>query len=346
MKIADRDLEFIIIGENIHTTRVVRRQGKLIANTPDGVEAVRFTDAAGQRRYLTIPDAVKKTQDYEDGKVKHVAIAVKAAMTGVEPEATDGNDYLSRMVRRQADAGTDFLDLNVDEISPLEKDQKEAMRWLVQTIQGQCGIPIALDSSSTDVLETGLQTYDGNAGRPLLNSASLERLDALDLAVKYHAQVVITAAGEEEMPEDTEGRVANATRIVDTAVSRGVPLSAIYVDPLVFPISVDAENGNQCLEAIRQLRAHYGPEIHLTGGFSNISFGVPCRRLVNDVFLNLAADAGADSGIIDPVNSRLDEVFTIDRESRPYQVASEMLLGRDDFCANFLMAYRDGELEG
>ena len=73
--------------------------------------------------------------------------------------------------------------------------------------------------------------------------------------------------------------------------------------------------------------------------------GIPSRRLVNDVFLNLAVEAGADSGIIDPVTSHLEEVFTLDRETKPYRLAEDMLLGRDQYCKNFLTAYRKGELE-
>ena len=83
---------------------------------------------------------------------------------------------------------------------------------------------------------------------------------------------------------------------------RGHPDRATcYVDPLVFPVSVDGAFGRHCLDAIRELRARFGPDIHITGGMSNVSFGIPGRRLINDVFLRLAVEAGADSGIIDPI---------------------------------------------
>jgi 5-methyltetrahydrofolate--homocysteine methyltransferase len=128
-------------------------------------------------------------------------------------------------------------------------------------------------------------------------------------------------------------------------LSKGISIEDIFIDPLVFPISVDAEFGNHCLDAIRLLRQRYGNEIHITGGFSNVSFGLPSRRLINDVFINLAVDAGADSGIIDPVTSKIQEVLNIDRNSRPCQLAQEMLLGVDLYCKNFLRAYRKGELQ-
>ena len=337
--------EFIIIGENVHTTRVVLRKGKLVTNNPDGVESVRYLDSRKKRRYLTIPEDEKKTQDYEEGRVKHVKIAVQAAMTGEGDEASEGLNYVHRLVQRQVDAGADFIDLNVDEISLRPQEQKEAMQWLVRTAQEMCPVPLSVDSSNVETIQSGLEAGDGRAGRMLLNSASLERLEALDLAKQYDTQVIVTAAGGSGMPQDDAERINNASRMVDAALDRGIAVGDIFIDILIFPISVDSAFGVHAFDTIRQLRAKYGPEIHITGGFSNVSFGLPCRRIINDVFMCLAVEAGADSGIIDPVISRPSKVFSIDRESRAYQLAEDMLLGKDRFCKKFLRAYRKGELE-
>ena len=337
--------EFISIGENVHTTRVVMRKGKLVTSNPDGVESVCYLDAGKKRRYLTIPEDVKKTQDYEEGRVKHVKIAVQAAMTGEGADASEGLNYIHRLVQRQVDAGASFIDLNVDEISLRPQEQKEAMQWLVRTVQKMCPVPLSVDSSNVETIQAGLEAGDWRAGQMLLNSASLERLEALDLAKQYDSQVIVTAAGESGMPQDDAERIANASRMVDAALDRGISIEDIFIDVLIFPISVDGAFGAHAFDTIRQLRAKYGPDIHITGGFSNVSFGLPCRRIVNDVFMCLAIVAGADSGIIDPVSSRPSKVFTIDRGLRPYQLTEDMLLGRDRFCKEFLRAYRKGELE-
>jgi 5-methyltetrahydrofolate--homocysteine methyltransferase len=179
----------------------------------------------------------------------------------------------------------------------------------------------------------------------MLNSASLERLDALDVARSGNLPVVITAAGEKGMPENEEQRVANASRMVDAALARGIPLSNMHIDALVFPISVDGQFGHHCLNAIRTLREQCGPDVHITGGFSNVSFGLPCRRLINDVFLRLVMEAGADSGIVDPVTTDVAQVFQMDTASPQYRLAEDLLLGRDRNCKNFLKAYRKGELQ-
>ncbi|MDE0504033.1 MAG: dihydropteroate synthase, partial [Candidatus Poribacteria bacterium] len=249
------------------------------------------------------------------------------------------------LVQRQVNAGADFIDLNVDEISLRPQEQKEAMQWLVRTVENMCPIPLSVDSSNVETIQAGLEAGDGRAGRMLLNSASLERLEALDLAKQCDTQVIVTAAGESGMPQDETERIGYASRMVDAALDRGISIEDIFIDVLIFPISVDSAFGVHAFETIRQLRAKYGPEIHITGGFSNVSFGLPCRRIVNDAFMCLAIEAGADSGIIDPVTSRPSKVFSIDRESRAYQLAEDMLLGRDRFCKNFLRAYRKGELE-
>ena len=113
MNIPGTERAFVVIGENIHTTRVLLRKGKLVGDDPNGVESIRFRDGDNNRRFLHIPEDVKKTQDYEEGRVKHLKIAIQQAMQNSE----DGLDYLKRQIQRQEDAGSNFLDLNVDEIS-------------------------------------------------------------------------------------------------------------------------------------------------------------------------------------------------------------------------------------
>ena len=340
----DGNGSFTTIGENIHTTRVLLRRGKRITEAPDGRESVRFRDRGGDSSYLPIPDDVKRGQDYEEGRVKHVGIAVRTAMAG-GPDAPIALEYLSTLVQRQERAGAHYLDLNVDEVSLKPEEQQRAMAWLAGMVQDTGSTPLSIDSSNSDTIRTGLEVVDaGRAGRPLMNSASLERIDVLDDVQRFDTRVVVTAAGESGMPAGAGERAENATRIVEAALGKGIEAADIFVDPLVFPISVDIEFGNHCLDAIRTVRDRFGPDIHITGGFSNVSFGMPQRRLINDVFLLLAIEAGADSGIVDPVTSHLDEVHGMDRESGRYRMTEDLLVGRDDRCKAFLRAHRRGHL--
>ena len=333
-------LRFTIIGENIHTTRVLLRAGRHVQVDGDD-EWLVFEDVDGVIRRLPVPDWLRGTQDHESGRLKHVAIAVRTAMAGGSA-AGDAEAYLRAMAQRQIDARAAYLDLNVDELSPRLAEQKAAMRWLVGLVQEWTTVPISIDSSHGEIIAEGLGAARPGTG-PMLNSASLERRSALDLAVAAGGPVVVTAAGASGMPSDAAGRVDNASAMVDAALAKGIRLDDIFVDPLVFPISVDGGFGSHALDAMRAIRERYGPDIHITGGMSNASFGIPGRRLLNDAFLRLAIEAGADSGIIDPVSTDLERVMSIDLDDgRGHSMARDAILGTDENCRAFLKAYRAG----
>jgi 5-methyltetrahydrofolate--homocysteine methyltransferase len=206
-------------------------------------------------------------------------------------------------------------------------------------------VPLSIDSSNADIIAAGMAAADGDTGPPMLNSASLERIDALDLAAAAGGPLIVTAAGDSGMPSNAPERVANASKMVEAALGKDIQLDRIYVDPLMFPISVDGDFGHHVLDAITELRSRYGAAIHITGGMSNVSFGLPNRRLINDVFLCLAIDAGADSGILDPGTSDVRRLREIDRSSPPFQLALDVLTGADRHCRAYLKAARAGELE-
>jgi len=335
------DNPFQLIGENLHTSRIVLKKGKKFS-TRNGVEGVPFTSVDGEDLLLEVSDEMKATQDYGEGRIKHIKLAVQLAMSSGR-DADVGLQYISQIVANQEQARAHFLDINVDEISLKLEEQRASMSWLVERVQQMSSLPVSVDSSDQSVIEIGLQAISGG-DRPMLNSASLERIDALDLAAEHKARVITTAAGAEGMPTTAEERVENASKMVEAALTKGIPASDIFVDPLMFPISVDSTFGTHALDAIRMIREKYGAEIHITGGMSNVSFGIPARSVVNAVFINLAVGAGADSGIIDPVMNRLDKVFAADRESRPYRLAEDAILGRDEHCMAYIKAWRAGEV--
>ena len=336
---------FIVIGENIHCTRVVPAKSRRVVARPDGGAAIAYVSAAGEPRELPLTPALMAGQDYREGRVKHVKLAVQAAMSDREADRTEGQEYLRHLARRQEEAGASFLDLNVDEISVRLADQKAAMAWLVKAVRQMTDLPLSVDSSNVEVIRAGLEAGDGDGPPPLLNSASLERLEALAMARDHRASVVVTAAGEKGMPADAGERVANASRMIEAALAQGFAPSQVYVDPLIFPIAVDKEYGRHSLDAIAALRRAGGPALHITGGMSNVSFGIPGRKIINDVFLNLAVEAGADSGIIDPVASRPQAVLAMDRAGPAWRLAEDVLMGRDEHCRLYLRAWRRGELK-
>ncbi len=339
-----RPEDFTIIGENIHATRVVLRNGKRATTLEDGTEAVVFTDEEGQTRYLRVPESFKKTQAYEQGQLKHFMIAVLKGLDDDPEERALGRDYIHFEIRRQCEAGAHFLDLNVDEVSYDLEIQKPAMAWLVRTVQEVSPIPPSIDSSNPDIIAAGLEVYDGRPGRPLINSVALERLETLELVKSNNARVIVTASGAEGMPQDDAERVVNVNAVMEAVRAHDLPLSDVTIDCLVFPISVAGEYGLHFLDAVKEVRKTYGSEVHITGGLSNVSFGLPSRKLINDTFIKLSIAAGIDTGIIDPVQSNIGAILELDTDREPVRLAQEMLLGHDDYCANYIQAWRGGLL--
>jgi 5-methyltetrahydrofolate--homocysteine methyltransferase len=340
--------DFIVIGENLHATRVLLKKNERIAANNDGEEGIVFVDDYGAKRHLRIPEEEKRTQPYLEGRIKHVKVAVQVAMNGYEPDRSVALSYLSVLAQRQVKAGAAFLDVNLDEFSRKLDEQVEAMRFIASNLAPLIEVPLSIDSSNLDIIRAGLETAveaaGDRVGPPMLNSASLDRIEALELAAEFASPVVVTAAGESGVPSDAQGRVDNAGRIIEASLSAGIKPERIFVDPLVFPIAVDSGSGRDCLDAIAEIRRRYGDEIRITGGMSNVSFGLPSRRLLNDAFLVLAVDAGADSGIVDPTALNVELALAADRTARPFQLALDVLTGVDSTCREYVKAYRAGEL--
>ena len=114
MKIAGLDREFIVIGENVHTTRVLLRRNNRVRVDDNGADAISYMDQAGNTKFLVIPEIIKETQDFQEGRIKHVKAALQIAMS---ENCDTGLDYIRTIVTQQEAAGADYLDINVDEVS-------------------------------------------------------------------------------------------------------------------------------------------------------------------------------------------------------------------------------------
>jgi 5-methyltetrahydrofolate--homocysteine methyltransferase len=341
----DTSRPFIIIGENIHASRVVRRDGVRIGTTADGRPAVRVPLDGRGEGLLPVPDAIQNTREFGAGRVKHVMTAVLEGLAD-GPDAALAGAYVRWMAARQIAGGAAYLDLNVDEVSPDMDVRCAAMTWLVGVVGPATSVPLSLDSSDSAVMAAGIEAYDAawaGGAPPLINSASVERPDVLEMAVRRGSPVVLSCTGA-AMPTGTEERMVRAIEIVEMAMAAGLRRSHLHVDPLVIPIGVDAEAGMAYMNAVRQLRERYGAELHITGGISNISFGMPARRLISDVFLDLCVLAGLDSGIVDPVAADVPRALVPDRATESYRLAADLLQGIDAFGVEYLEAFRAGRL--
>ena len=230
---------------------------------------------------------------------------------------------------RQVDAGADVVDVN----GGFEGRDVEHLPWLVQVVQEAVDVPLCLDSPNVEALRRALPLC---RQQPMINSITDEperQEQLIPLVKEYKPKVIALCMSSSGLPSGVEDRLEIATRLVDRLTDAGVPPEDIYVDPGIFPISSAPEQPASALEALGLVTARY-PRIHTIGGMSNVSFGLPLRKLLNTVFLTMAMARGLDSAIVDPTDQQLMASIA----------AAEALLGRDEYCAGYLRAYRQGKL--
>jgi 5-methyltetrahydrofolate--homocysteine methyltransferase len=237
-------------------------------------------------------------------------------------------EFIKDLAKKQADAGSTWLDVNAGTHPDREPDD---LIWLIENIQAVVSTPLSLDSANPKALNIAIQAVNKT---PMINSISgePERLNGiLPIVAEHGCPVIALAMDEKKIPETAEKRFEVITRIITAARAHGVPDSNLYFDPLAMTISTNTESGLIAFEVMRRVREAY-PEAHLTIGLSNISFGLPGRSFVNRYFLGLAIEAGLDSAILDP----------LDREIQAAILATELVLGRDKHCLNYIRASRKG----
>lgn len=334
----------IVVGENIHCTRVYKVGGNFVK--PHGAGHAIVYGGKADTRYLPIPPRFLETADWAGGKVKHCAVAVWQGLYGDAAGKAAAVDYLQYLAMRQEATDASFLDVNVDEFSTDIAERCRAIKWVAEVVQVKSKLPLSIDSSNPAILRAGLEACDQKRGRPMVNSVSLERQESIKVAAEFKAVVIASAAGEKDLPCDTAQRLANINRLMPMLTAVGITGSSIYVDPLVFPIATDSNNAQSFIEAVAAIRKTYGPEIHITGGLSNVSFGMPARKLINQVFTWLVVEAGGDSGILDPLQMNAKILAAVDTTTEPFKLAKALLTGEDMFGAEFIMAHREGKLGG
>jgi len=171
----------------------------------------------------------------------------------------------------------------------------------------------------------------------MINSVSLEQSRLADLVPLVSGtghKVVGLCMSDDGMPKNTEGRVRFAGELIGKLTKSSVAIDKIYIYPVVQPISTENGVGAAFLDAIEQIMTQF-PGVHTICGLSNIGFGLPARKLLNRTFAIMAAARGMDGLISDP----------LDRELMAGLVAVDALAGRDNFCTNYLGAFRKGLLK-
>ena len=335
--------KFYAVAENIHCTLIRKTGGKFVSQKDDGSAYVLYKEE-GQEKSFPIPKHYTEIDDWSNGKIKHVAAAMWQGYYGEGSAKEEGIEYVKYWARIQESFGSAYLDLNVDEFSTDLDERLGLMKWAAGIVQEASSIPLSIDSSNLDLLKAGLGACDTSRGKPMVNSVSLERPDAIELAASAGAVVIAGATGKEAMPESVEDRIANCQELMTIMSDAGLSKSDVFFDPLVFPVSVNKANGTDVIESVQELRKIYGDDIHFAPGLSNISYGLPNRKLINTVFTYQCWEAGMDGGIVDPRHINMRVLSSMDTSTEAYTLAKNLVLGEDEYGMQFIMASRDGKL--
>jgi len=243
---------------------------------------------------------------------------------------TRDTSFIARMAREQADAGAHYIDVNAGTFVDQEVD---CLCWLTETVQQEVDLPLSLDSPNPRALSEAMKLHKGE---PLINSISLEEdrfASLIPVITRQPCSVVALCMARTSMPVTTDERVEVGSELVSKLVAEGLPIEKIYVDPLIQPVSVDTNMGIAALGAIRRIMGDH-PGVNTICGLSNISFGLPERRLINRNFMALCIAHRLSAVIVDPTDKHLmATIYTV-----------EMLLGRDEYCGNFIDAYQSGRM--
>jgi 5-methyltetrahydrofolate--homocysteine methyltransferase len=251
--------------------------------------------------------------------------AIKAAIEAGDAAA------IQQVAKDQAAAGANYIDVNA---GIFVGQEPEYLKWLVETVQQVTDTPCAIDSPDPAAIEAALAAHKGT---PMINSISLEKdryEKLMPIIAGTQMKVIALCMSDEGMPQTVDDRMKIADTLVNGLVRNQVKIENIFVDPLVQPVSVDKTFGVGFINAIEGIVAAF-PGIHTACGLSNISYGLPARQFMNQTFMTMAIAKGLDGAIINPLDKRMMANI----------VAAEALAGRDNFCMNYLKAFRAGMFE-
>ncbi|WP_269610322.1 methionine synthase [Prochlorococcus marinus] len=213
-------------------------------------------------------------------------------------------DGLVGIAKSQLKENAHVLDVNVDFVG---RNGIEDMSMLVKRLVNNINLPLMLDSTDYEKMESGLKHAGGKC---ILNSTNYEDgpgrfYKVIDLAKRYGSAVVIGTIDEDGMARSADKKAEIATRAYKDATDYGLKAYELFYDPLALPISTgleeDRKNGLETIKAIKLIKDQH-PEVHLILGISNVSFGLSssARIVLNSIFLNEAINAGLDSAIVSP----------------------------------------------
>lgn len=238
-------------------------------------------------------------------------------------------DYIRNLAKLQTQAGSSFIDVCASVDDDIEM---ETMKWLIDIVQEVTDTPIAVDSPNVKTI-LACMPYCKKPG--LFNSVSMEGTKVDDafsiLAKEKDWEIVALLNDDTGIPKTAKKRLEVFEELMKKAKEFEIDPSRIHIDPLVEMLCTSEDGINIITKVIKEIKAQYST-IYVTGAASNISFNLPVRKIVNQSFMVMAMNVGMDSVIVDPLNKDMMGMI----------YATEALMGNDDYCMEYINAYREG----
>ncbi len=241
-------------------------------------------------------------------------------------------DAMVNMAKEQVKEGAHVLDICVAYVG---RDEVRDMTEVIKRFNTAVTLPLMIDSTEVNVIETALKLY---AGRAIINSINFEEGTAkadkiLTLAKRFGAAVVALSIDEEGQAYDLDKKVAIAKRIRDHAVEvHNFREEDLIFDTLTFPLGSGQEDlrksGINTIKAITEIKKIM-PKCKTILGLSNCSFGLSphIRHVLNSVFLHYAIEAGLDMVIVHA--GKIMPLYKIDEKGR--ELATDLIFDNRRF---------------
>lgn len=283
--------------------------------------------------YESPKNHLKIIEKFTDGG-RLILIIIGEKINGAIPSvgkaiANKDAEFIKNLAKTQSEAGADFIDVCASVGDSIEL---ETMKWLIDLVQEVTDIPISIDSPNARTCAEAIK-FCNKPG--LINSVSMEgnKIEIVfPLIADTKWQCVALLCDDTGIPKTGKKRLDVFAEIIKKAIDYNISPIRLHIDPLVQMLCTSEDGINTVTDVMKEIKTQY-PNIHVIGGASNISFNLPARKLVNQAFIVLAINAGLDSAIIDPTNKDLMGMI----------YATDALLGNDEYCMEYIGAYRKGK---
>jgi len=238
--------------------------------------------------------------------------------------------YLRQEAVEQVREGADLLDINV---GVPNLDETKAIHYSVTNLTRTVEVPLMIDSDNAEVVKKALYNYPGVSILNSINGTKESLKTFLPILKKFACLVVVLCLDETGIHREAKKRIQIGEKIFKLLLKEKIDPTRIFFDPLT--LTESAEPGS-ALETLKVIKHFSRKKLKTIVGLSNISFGLPQRTVVNNVFLKLAIEQGLTAAIANPA-----KIKKISRYSQSEKLAYNFLLGQDPGAEKYILTHKN-----